>query len=270
MWTFNLKVPENAQPEDIFPIDILYCDDTIFASEDRFGPFFHYDNPEEVERFNKINTYTFTQVIYNATYNCNFKANSDDISLCPALASIPGCYDGYIAVTGSSTPSTEDEDEIVHLYSAPPAPSPTPNVSGINTVSFNNLEPERIYNFYAVSEKCSDIATARFDADSDRLVYISQGVADENGELSFSYALPNGAVVLAEYVVGAKKAISLAEITLEDIPYDGEEHTISPVVTYNGVKLTRRMRFVFIGTTDNHGGAAMRRCSYFHMILKLF
>lgn len=249
MWTFNLKVPENAQPGDIFPIDILYCDDTIYAAEDGFGPFFHFDNPEEVERFNKINTYTFTQGIYNATYNCNFKANSDDISLCPALASIPGCYDGYIAINGSSTPSTEDEDEIVHLYSAPPTPSPAPNESEINTVSFNDLDPERIYNFYAVSEKRSDIATARFDADSDRLVYISQGVADENGELTFSYALPDGAEVLAEYVVGAKKAITAAEIKLDDIPYDGEEHTVSPVVTYNGVKLTENTDYIVSGNT---------------------
>ncbi len=354
MWTFQLKVPENAQPGDVYPIDIFYKDNGNTAD-----CFCCYDDlvlnsPDNI-RARLMSTYTFTYGIYNARYNPNFKADSHDIAYCPALADLPGYYDGYIAVAGeaaSGNPAVDgkqywvifhegyrdgrlemstfdakpgfkviwdtslvcneqtgtcnqyysdngkwefidtygiltdhaldivscnfdiyvydengnlvlysnkqvnddDDDDIeYHLHKVS---GRSPEAVRLNadysepelvTSEFTDLIPNAVYNFYYTLDKHIDGATAAFDADPDRLGFIAQGTADEDGNLSFTYYKPEGGENPAAYVVAAKKGISAAEVSIEDIPYDGKEHIIAPEVTLNGEALTEGVDYELLG-----------------------
>lgn len=88
MWTFKLKVPNDARVGEVFPIDIIYESGDIFMN----------DNKDKL-----MQMYAFTKGIYNSRYNCNFKANSLDIYNCNTLNKIAGYYDGYIAVADSDS-----------------------------------------------------------------------------------------------------------------------------------------------------------------------
>ncbi len=92
MWEFTLKVPDNAKSGEVYPIDIIYV-----ISENAEDMFFD----SEFQKDGKLmNAYTFMYGIYNQRYNCNFKADDDDVKECPALKNIAGYYDGYIAIAG--------------------------------------------------------------------------------------------------------------------------------------------------------------------------
>ena len=88
--SFNVILPEDAKPGDVFPIDIVYwtngLNESLFVNK-------------AVDRDGKLmQAYAWTQGIYNEEYNNNFKAESEDISKCSALADISRSVDGYIAI----------------------------------------------------------------------------------------------------------------------------------------------------------------------------
>ena len=84
MWTFQLKVPEDAQKGDVFPIDIMYKSNK--NAEDLFV------NVEVNQEGNLMQAYTFTKGIYNATENNTFAANAADVAKCAPLADINKSY----------------------------------------------------------------------------------------------------------------------------------------------------------------------------------
>jgi len=73
---------------------------------------------------------------------------------------------------------------------------------------------------------------------SDNLLYINQSVSDENGNLTVSY-IPKEEYADAVFIVKAmsKTDLSSAEVTLSDMPYNGEEQFAEPVVTLDGITL---------------------------------
>ena len=85
--TITVTIPKEAQPGDVFPIDIVYKDVDRFTS--------YYSLREESKL---MEAFFFTQGIYNEEYNNNFRASDTDIANVKALADIPGYCDGYIAI----------------------------------------------------------------------------------------------------------------------------------------------------------------------------
>lgn len=98
------------------------------------------------------------------------------------------------------------------------------------TETFTNLVPNEIYNVYAMKDRTDENCFS-----SGNLLYIGQSVSDENGSLNISYELKEAydnpdifCVALHQVDLGS------AEITVDDIIYDGEEQTPIIQVLYNG------------------------------------
>ncbi|MBQ6211749.1 MAG: hypothetical protein IJJ57_02510, partial [Ruminococcus sp.] len=83
----TVKIPENAKPGDVYPIDINYRPGDRFTS---------IVSPED--RAALMQAYFFTNGIYNEDYNSQFKASADDIKNVSKLAELPLYCDGYIAI----------------------------------------------------------------------------------------------------------------------------------------------------------------------------
>ena len=105
MWTFDLKVPADAKKGDVFPIDIIYRNE---SAEDIFI------NKAVDETGCNMQAYTFVKGIYNTKYN-PFVASEANVAKVAALANIDTGMDAYIAIsdvasttttTTSSTPTT--------------------------------------------------------------------------------------------------------------------------------------------------------------------
>ncbi len=89
MWTITFILPDNAENGDVFPIDIVYKENSETADM--------FSNVTNNRDGQLMSAYTFTKGIYNGTEN-NFRAEPQDIVKCPALAYIDESYDGYIAI----------------------------------------------------------------------------------------------------------------------------------------------------------------------------
>ena len=111
-------------------------------------------------------------------------------------------------------------------------PIVTTVITTIKTVIFTDLEPDRIYNFYSVkSRETDDILSA------DNLIYVSQGMADENGYLDFEYSLDANTEEIVEFVVGMIYCIEYADVAIKDMEYTGSELTPEIAITYDGKTL---------------------------------
>ena len=98
MYSFQVQLPSDVAEGDVFPIDIKYVSVNTY---DTFSP-----SDSLSARSRAIQAYAFTQGIYNAEYNNNFKADAADVEKVPALADIKGEYDGYIAIEAATTTSS--------------------------------------------------------------------------------------------------------------------------------------------------------------------
>ena len=105
MWTFTFEVPADANKGDVFPIDIIYRNE---SAEDIF-----INKAVDTEGCN-MQAYTFVKGIYNTKYN-PFVASEANVAKVAALANIDTGMDAYIAIsdvasttttTTSSTPTT--------------------------------------------------------------------------------------------------------------------------------------------------------------------
>ena len=105
MWTFTFEVPADAKKGDVFPIDIIYRNE---SAEDIFI------NKAVDKTGCNMQAYTFVKGIYNTKYN-PFVASEANVAKVAALANIDTGMDAYIAIsdvasttttTTSSTPTT--------------------------------------------------------------------------------------------------------------------------------------------------------------------
>ena len=105
MWTFRFEVPADAKKGDVFPIDIIYRNE---SAEDLFC------NKSVDKKGLDMQAFTFVKGIYNTKYN-PFVASSANVAKVAALANIDTGMDAYIAIsdvasttttTTSSTPTT--------------------------------------------------------------------------------------------------------------------------------------------------------------------
>ena len=105
-----------------------------------------------------------------------------------------------------------------------------------NTIraSYSDLIPDEVYNFYLVKSKETDSVIS-----SDNLLYITQAVADKNGDLTINYA-PIDEPNAEKLLVGVKGTdISKAKVIVEDLKYTGKEQFCKVNVTYDGQELVK-------------------------------
>ena len=111
------------------------------------------------------------------------------------------------------------------------------------TVSFTDLQPGKTYNFYVM--KSQDVESP-FSADN--LFYISQGVSDNNGNLTMSYDTSITCENVDAFVVCMDTIdISDATVSIPDLSYNGEEQHVKVTVTKNGKMLQEGIDYELSG-----------------------
>lgn len=111
LWTFNVNLPADAKEGDVYPIDIVYRSNA--TNEDLFV------NKEVNAEGKLMQAYAWTQGIYNADFNNNFKADAADIAKCAGLADISKSADGYIAIAGAPPVTTTTTVPVTTTTTAP-------------------------------------------------------------------------------------------------------------------------------------------------------
>jgi uncharacterized membrane protein len=119
MWTFDLKVPADAKKGDVFPIDIIYRNE---SAEDIFI------NKAVDETGCNMQAYTFVNGIYNSARP--FAASSANVAKVAALANIDTTMDAYIAIADEV--ATEPSSEAPATTSSE-APATTTSKAGSTT-----------------------------------------------------------------------------------------------------------------------------------------
>ena len=103
-------------------------------------------------------------------------------------------------------------------------------------MSYSGLLPNELYNFYVMKSESAETALS-----NDNLLYIAQGVADGEGNLSFSYVMREEYQSPDVFIRGRSKAdIADATITIGTdgvLDYNGEEQYVKPIVIYDGKQL---------------------------------
>ena len=98
-------------------------------------------------------------------------------------------------------------------------------------VTYTDLLPNSIYNFYVLKDKEEAIS-------SDNLLYIIQITSDENGQATIPFAYNQSCNSPQAKLVGIEKLdIAGAEVTIEDLYYTGEAQDAEPAVVYKGTAL---------------------------------
>ena len=119
LWTFNVNLPADAKEGDVYPIDIVYRSNA--TNEDLFV------NKEVNAEGKLMQAYAWTQGIYNADFNNNFKADAADIAKCAGLADISKSADGYIAI--AAPPVTTTTPPVTTTTTPPVTTTTTPPVT---------------------------------------------------------------------------------------------------------------------------------------------
>lgn len=116
----------------------------------------------------------------------------------------------------------------------------------VKTASFTNLVPQGQYALLVVADlEAEDMLAA------DNLLYIAQGEADDNGELSFEYVQRRE--VYPSYVMAcgpSDKNLTDAVITFPAMVSDGLLQTVCPTVSYDGKTLTEGQDYVIVGNVS--------------------
>ena len=111
------------------------------------------------------------------------------------------------------------------------------------SVSFDNLLSGEIYNFYAMKSRDTENPLS-----SDNLLYITQAVSDENGELTVNYLPTEEYEDAVCFVVPMKQTdLSKADVTVDALIYNGDEQFVSPEVMLNGKKLSEGADYMICG-----------------------
>ena len=98
-------------------------------------------------------------------------------------------------------------------------------------VTYTDLLPNSIYNFYVLKDKEEAIS-------SGNLLYIIQITSDENGQATIPFAYNQNCDSPQAKLVGMEKLdIAGAEVTIEDLYYTGEAQDAEPAVVYKGTAL---------------------------------
>ena len=115
--------------------------------------------------------------------------------------------------------------------------------TGARTASFTGLRPGGSYVLLALASVETETPLS-----ANNLLYITQGIADDSGNLQFTYRPQRE--VDTSYVVAcgpSTKDLADAEITLPAMYANGAEQTVRPTIVYDGETLTEGTDYVLVG-----------------------
>ena len=113
------------------------------------------------------------------------------------------------------------------------------------TASFTGLHPEDIYNVYVMKSRDGENPLG-----SDNLLYITQTVSGADGNLGITYEMKEAYDSPEVFCVALTQTdLSGAEVSVDNVFYDGEEHMVEPVVVLDGVTLIAGTDYEVYGET---------------------
>lgn len=111
------------------------------------------------------------------------------------------------------------------------------------TKVYDDLEAEETYNFYVLKDTNAENLLA-----SENVYYISQGQADSDGRLSFTYAPTEDYESAYRFVVAQhRKDLAYATVSAEEMIYNTEEQFVKPTVRLDGVYLVEGVDYELTG-----------------------
>lgn len=166
------------------------------------------------------------------------------ISLEPDISELSSAKkSGDTAVVSAVDTENMDAAQDVDIDSVAVLADTSAKSGNIHSVSFKNLTPGEIYNFYSLKYRGEDRPFT-----GDNVLYIQQLTADENGEISLDYVPTAEYDMSTEFVVAkTQNSIENAEIDVPDIIYCGGVRKVSPDVIYEGKKLTEGVDYELAG-----------------------
>ena len=145
-------------------------------------------------------------------------------------------------------PQTIDREPVIQpqaVYGGDYNTEVTDNIT-IKTADFSGLVPGAEYVMLALVSMEVDEPLA-----ADNLLAIDQGVATEDGTLSFRYVQRTSCDLSYVFVCGASnKNLNDAVITFPEMIADGELQVVDPTVVYDGKTLTEGLDYVITGKVD--------------------
>ena len=166
------------------------------------------------------------------------------ISLEPDISELSSAKkSGDTAVVSAVDTENMDAAQDVDIDSVAVLADTSAKSGNIHSVSFKNLTPGEIYNFYSLKYRGEDRPFT-----GDNVLYIQQLTADGNGEISLDYVPTAEYDMSTEFVVAkTQNSIENAEIDVPDIIYCGGVRKVSPDVIYEGKKLTEGVDYELAG-----------------------
>ena len=204
----------------------IYTDDSSYDDKQHYSPTFLFDN---------VKKYTLNGVA------CFILTNSGEIYVWGNNQ----CGEYGNGNYGAMYDESIDYPVKINIPAESSTSTSARSTATVQTTTFDytDLKPDTVYNFYALKDENADERLS-----SDNLLYISQGVSDENGELTVSYSLRENVESPALLLVSMEKTdISDAEVTACGYGFDGEEKLVEPTVTIGGEILAQGKDYIITG-----------------------
>lgn len=134
----------------------------------------------------------------------------------------------------------QDETDTINAYALLDIEGYDESTAGdgeTKTVTYNNLLPDELYNFYVMKSE-----SAVEPLGSDNLLSVAQGTSDADGNLSFTYIMKE-AFESPDIILRGRSYLDIADaqITVENngiLEYTGSEQFVNLEVVYGETKLT--------------------------------
>ena len=118
--------------------------------------------------------------------------------------------------------------------------------SAKHTAKFAGYTPNGIYNFYSLKDKNVDKLLT-----DDNVLYVDQVRADANGNISVTYTPKADCYIPYEFVASITQInLSNAEVTAENLTYNGKTQAVKPVVKVNDYTLYEGIDYTLTGAYE--------------------
>ena len=118
--------------------------------------------------------------------------------------------------------------------------------SAKHTAKFAGYTPNGIYNFYSLKDKNVDKLLT-----DDNVLYVDQVRADANGNISVTYTPKADCDTPYEFVASITQInLSNAEVTAENLTYNGKTQAVKPVVKVNDYTLYEGIDYTLTGAHE--------------------
>lgn len=153
---------------------------------------------------------------------------------------------------GNGNKSNQTSPVAIQIYdrtnvlTAKQALEPVGASSAKHTAKFAGYTPNGIYNFYSLKDKNVDKLLT-----DDNVLYVDQVRADANGNISVTYTPKADCYIPYEFVASITQInLSNAEVTAENLTYNGKTQAVKPVVKVNDYTLYEGIDYTLTGAYE--------------------